>query len=72
VGLSLTAWRLSDATGQLAQCIVNERDRRWQLIVRQGQQIVLTERCASDDEAFARATEIWKAMIAQGWTQPEG
>jgi hypothetical protein len=70
VGLAIIAWRLCNASGQPAQCIVNERDRRWQVIVREGPRIVLAERCESDDVAFERANEIWRTMVEQGWTEP--
>lgn len=53
-----------------AQCVITERDGRWLLIVRQGRDIVLSERCASDDAALARANEIWRVMVEQGWTEP--
>ena len=70
MGLSVTAWRLSDVMGRCAQCIISERDGRWHLIVRQGPTITLAERCRSDDAAFERANEIWMVMVDQGWTEP--
>jgi hypothetical protein len=70
VGLAVTAWRLIDATGRQARCIVSERDGRWHLLIEEGPTITVAERCASDDAAFDRANEIWQTLVAQGWTEP--
>jgi hypothetical protein len=66
----LTAWRLTDPFGRPAQCVNSERDGRWHLVVREGQSIVIAERCRTDDAALDRATEIWQVMKEQGWTEP--
>ena len=66
--MRVTAWRLVDPTGRLTECEVNERDRRWQVVIHKGHDIVTSERCASDDAALARADELWRDLRAQGWT----
>ena len=70
VGLSVTVWRLRNHAGSLSECTVSERDGRWRLIVQRGRAVVLAERCASDDAALARSTEIWQVLKEQGWTEP--
>jgi hypothetical protein len=70
VGLRLTAWRLTDPAGCLAQCVISERDGRWHLIVRRGASIVIAERCQSEDIALDRANEVWTTMREQGWVEP--
>jgi hypothetical protein len=70
MGLSATVWRLTDARGRLAQCVVSERDSRWHLMVRQGSRILIAERCQSDDAALIRAGEILDALKERGWTEP--
>ena len=70
MGIVVTAWRLGHPGGRRAECTVSERDGRWQLIVHEGRRTTLTQRCESDEAALARADEIWKAMVAQGWTEP--
>jgi hypothetical protein len=70
VSLTVTAWRLWDPAGKPAQCVISERDGRWQLIVRHGSDIVLSERYSNDDAALTRANEVWSAMVEQGWVEP--
>ena len=70
MSLGVTAWRLTSADGQRAQCVVTERDGRWHLIVTEGKQITMAERCASDDAALARANQIWEVLVEQGWSEP--
>ena len=70
VSLTVTVWRLSDPVGQPAYCVISERDGRWHVIVRHGRQIMIAERCPTDDAAFDRANEVWQAMVEQGWTEP--
>jgi hypothetical protein len=70
MGLSATVWRLTDAQGRLAQCLISERDGRWHLMVRQGSRILIAERCHSDDAALERASEILDALKERGWTEP--
>ena len=70
MGLSATVWRLTDARGRLAQCVVSERDGRWHVMVRQGSKILIAERCQSDDAALIRAGEILDALKERGWTEP--
>jgi hypothetical protein len=70
VGLTVTAWRLADPIGLQAQCVVSERDGRWHLVVKRGRDVMLAERCASDDAALERANEIWQVLVEQGWTEP--
>jgi hypothetical protein len=71
VSLAVTAWRLTDGAGRQARCIVSERDGRWHLLIQEDRDITVAERCPSDDAALARATEIWRTLVAQGWTEPE-
>ncbi|HEX5109822.1 MAG TPA: hypothetical protein VFV95_15325 [Vicinamibacterales bacterium] len=70
MGLSATVWRLTDARGRLAQCIISERDGRWHLMVRQGTKILIAERCPSDDAALMRANEILDTLKERGWIEP--
>ena len=65
-----TAWRLTNPFGCPAQCVITERDGRWQLVVREGASIMFAERCHTDDDALNRAMEIWQVMKEQGWTEP--
>ncbi len=71
VSLTVTAWRLSDAAGQPAHCVISERDGRWHLLVHQGKKVMVAERCPTDDAALVRANEIWQVMVEQGWTEPK-
>ena len=71
MSLSVTAWRLTDPVGRPAQCVISERDGRWHLIVRRGRDIMISDRCPSDDDALERANEIWGVLIEQGWTEPK-
>ena len=68
--MTLIVWRLSDHTGSASECIITERDARWRLMVQRGRSVILAERCASDDAALARSTEIWQVLKEQGWTEP--
>ena len=34
MSLSVTAWRLADPVGAVAQCVIAERDGRWHLVVK--------------------------------------
>lgn len=70
MGLTLTVWRLRDRAGLPSECVVSERDGRWRLLVQRGREVFVAERCASDDAALARATEIWEALKGRGWTEP--
>jgi hypothetical protein len=69
MSLSVTAWRLIDPAGTLAQCLINERDGRWHLVVCRGHEVIFGERCATDEGALARANEIWSVLIEHGWTE---
>jgi hypothetical protein len=69
VSLSVTAWRLADAMGRAAQCVISERDGRWMLMVQRGREIMLSERWPTDDAALDRANHIWAVMVKQGWTE---
>jgi hypothetical protein len=68
--MTITVWRLRDQAGWPGHCVVSERDGRWRLVVQRGREVVLAERCASDDAALARSTEIWQVLTEQGWTEP--
>ena len=68
--MTMTVWRLRDHAGLPSECLVSERDGRWRLLVQRGHEVFLAERCASDDAALARSTEIWQVLKAQGWTEP--
>ena len=70
MSLAVTAWRLKSADGQCAQCWITQRDDVWHLMVTEGKQITIAERCSSDDAALARANEIWPVLIEQGWGEP--
>jgi hypothetical protein len=70
LSLTVTAWRLADGAGLVAQCLINERDRRWHLIVRRGREVIFSERCPTEDAALSRSTEIWHALVAKGWSEP--
>lgn len=67
--MTITVWRLSDQAGLSSDCVISERDGRWRLMVQRGQTVYLAERCASDDAALARSTEIWQVLKQQGWTE---
>ena len=67
-GLMVTAWRLSDTSGRPAQCVISERDGRWQLVIQHGARLMLVEHCDTDDAALVRSTEIWQVLRKQGWT----
>jgi len=69
--MTITVWRLRDQAGWPSHCVVSERDGRWRLIVQRGRTVLLSERCASDGAALERSTEIWRALRAKGWTEPE-
>ena len=70
MSLTVTAWRLADSRGLPAQCLVSERDGRWQLLIWYRGSLILWERCPTDDVALERACNIWQAMVEQGWTEP--
>ena len=70
VSLAVTVWRLRDPSGRQAACVVAERDRRWQLVVQRGREMLIAERHATDDAALARANEIWQTYRELGWTEP--
>jgi hypothetical protein len=65
----VTVWRLKDDHGSPVHCIVSERDGRWQLSVHRGRAMIFSERCQSDDSALEKATEIWRVLIEDGWTE---
>ena len=69
MSLAVTAWRLARG-GERATCIVSARDGRWHVTVEQGKRVTIAERCASGDEAFDRATQIWQVLIGHGWSEP--
>ena len=68
--LSVTTWRLTRLGNEQAECRVTAREGYWDLEVREGRRITIAERCASDDAAMERATEIWRVLTEQGWTEP--
>ena len=69
--LSVTAWRLSDPAGILASCTITQREAGWELAIRHGRGLVISEHCPSDDAAFERSTEIWTVLREQGWTDQQ-
>ena len=70
MSLSVTVWRLRDPGGRPATCVLAERDQRWHLMVRRGRELLIAERHQSDDDALARANEIWQTYRELGWTEP--
>jgi hypothetical protein len=70
VAVTMTVWRLRDQAGLPSECIVSERDGRWRLLVQRGREVIMAERCASDDAALARSTVIWEVLKAHGWREP--
>ncbi len=62
-----TLFTLFDSLGQLAICTVNRLDGRWELAVRRGKGILLTEHHPAEEAALARAEEVRKALIGVGW-----
>jgi hypothetical protein len=71
VTLSVTAWRLADPSGRRADCTIKKVEGpAWEVAVRHGRELVIAERCPSDDAAFERSTEIWSVLLDQGWTEP--
>lgn len=71
MSLTLTVWRLTDLNGCPARCLVSERDGRWQVLVWHKTSIVFWQRCDTDDEALARADELWRVLVQHGWS-PDG
>jgi hypothetical protein len=70
VARTFTVWRLSDHAGVPSHCLVSERDGRWRLLVQRGRTVLIAERCASDDAALARSTEIWQVLKERGGRSP--
>jgi hypothetical protein len=68
MSLNIMAWCLSDPSGQFVQCAISERQGEWQLIVRQGSSLALSEQCHNDAAALERAHQIRKQLIDLGWT----
>ena len=62
-----TLYTLVDSRGQMAICTVQSLDGRWELAVRRGKGILLTEHHRAEEAAVARAEEIRKALIGVGW-----
>ena len=68
MSVAVTVWRL-ERGDERAVCIVSERDERWHVTVEEGKRVTIAERCPSDDAAFARANEIWQALVEHGWSE---
>jgi hypothetical protein len=62
-----TAWRLADARGRYAQCVLSDRDSRWQLVLWLGASIVGWEAHATPDAVNYRAGELWSILVRNGW-----
>ena len=69
MSLCVTVWRLLDSSGNESQCVVQDSQGRWQLIVREGRRVVYSERCDTDDAALDRADDLWYVLLEEGWTQ---
>ena len=67
-----TLYTLVDSRGQLAICTVQQLDGRWELTVRRGKGILVTEHHPEEGAAMARAEEIRTSLIGVGWRLREG
>jgi hypothetical protein len=65
----MTVWRLTDRAGIAAECAITKHGGAWHLVVRRGAAILLADTCPTDDSALARANEIGKVLVDQGWTE---
>ena len=68
MALTVTAWRLLHPSGASARCLVSQRDSRWQVIVWNRRGIAYWERYDTDDSALNRADDLWRALVAGGWS----
>jgi hypothetical protein len=68
MSLTFTAWRLAHLDGRPAHCLISERDGRWQVLIWEAVHIVVCERWDSDAAALARADELWRQLVEQGWS----
>lgn len=66
-----TAWKMADPAGRGATCLVSERGVRWQLVVWNGDAIVLWESHATGEEASRRAGELSAVHVRNGWQPAE-
>jgi len=62
-----TLYTLVDSGGQLAMCTVQQLDGKWELTLRRGKGILLTEHHPAEAAALARAGEIRTALTGVGW-----
>jgi hypothetical protein len=69
--MPITVWRLQDQFGWPSDCVLSEGDGWWRLIVQRGRKVLWSEQWASDRAALERSTEIWRALRATGWTEPQ-
>ena len=67
-----TIYTLVDSRGQPATCTVQRVDDRWELTVRRGKGILLTEHHPVEETALARAEAIRTALIGVSWRLREG